>query len=359
LDIEGATVETSITARVNKREIQVRELITFRSTPTLPMRYCRRTIKKRRNLWIIIRRTTYSRYSTATKLYLGYWVWLYWNLRRMQKLATMYQEIQDSMGYYLKLFRLGRERGVTPEQIMKLIQMADSIHNLQEKLQQLQSDIIEIGMRKSLSKEGLKTLQDEIETTREKLTLVDKAFKIKYEELKETCSQIQKLENYLEKLKGGQDYQELEDIVRNEVGKTLLDNKKLLQNALVSVVVALRNDPDRHLLIDRMELTPFTTNTIINYDSFLALRRGPPCPQGDEQFVSGRVLEMAEKVLGNLQKGIVDNTISTAAGLEEGSSYSATNRALPYYESSSHLPTYLNQNLERLRTDTEEISNNY
>ena len=45
-------------------------------------------------------------------------------------------EIQDSMGYFLKLFRLGKEKGVTPEQIMKLIQMADSIHKLQDKLQQ-------------------------------------------------------------------------------------------------------------------------------------------------------------------------------------------------------------------------------
>jgi hypothetical protein len=123
--------------------------------------------------------------------------------------------------------------------------------------------------------------------------------------------------------------QELEAIVRSEVVKTLLDNKNLLQNALVSVIVALRNEPDRYLLIDRMELTPFTTNTIINYNSFLALRR-PPIPQRNEQFVNARVLEMAEKILKNLQKVIVDSAISTAAGLEKGSSYSATHQAFPH-----------------------------
>ena len=74
--------------------------------------------------------------------------------------------------------------------------------------------------------------------------------------------------------KNGQDYQELESIVRKEVGKTLLDNKKLLQNALFSILLALRNNPDRYFIVDSMELTPFTT-TIINYDSFLALRRPP------------------------------------------------------------------------------------
>ncbi|HKG87346.1 MAG TPA: hypothetical protein VKA95_03390 [Nitrososphaeraceae archaeon] len=50
-----------------------------------------------------------------------------------------------------------------------------------------------------------------------------------------------------------------------------------------------------------MELTPFTTNTIINYNSFLALRR-LPYPQGSKQFASGRLLEIAERILYNLQK---------------------------------------------------------
>ena len=81
-----------------------------------------------------------------------------------------------------------------------------------------------------------------------------------------------------------------------------------MQNALVSVIVALRNDPNRYLLIDRMELTPFTTNTIVNYNSFLALRRVPSYPLEGEQFVNGRVLDKAEKVLHDLQKCIVDST---------------------------------------------------
>jgi hypothetical protein len=254
----------------------------------------------------------------------------YWNLRRMYRLVTIYQENKNSIGYFLELFRLGKKKGLTPEQIIIFIKMADNIHTLKEKFQQLQSEVVDIAMRKSVGKERLNALHNEIESAQEKRNLVNKAFKVKYEELKEASSQAQRLQNYVEQFKNGQDYQELESIVRSEVGKILLDNKKLLQNALVSVVVALRNDPDKYLLIDRMELTPFTTTTIINYNSFLALRR-PPSPQGSEQFATGRVLEMAERVLKNLQKGIVDSTISTAAGLEKGSSYSSTRQALPYY----------------------------
>jgi hypothetical protein len=58
---------------------------------------------------------------------------------------------------------------------------------------------------------------------------------------------VQKLQDYVEQFKDGQDYEEIETIVRSEVEKTLSDNKRLLQNALFSVLLALRNDPDRSL----------------------------------------------------------------------------------------------------------------
>ena len=235
----------------------------------------------------------------------------YLNMMRMYKLVTIYQETQYSMGYYLKLFRLGKEKGVTAEQIMKLVQIADSIHRLQDKLQHIQSEISDISTRKSEGQEELKNLRNEIRNTKEKLDVVKKTFNVKYEELKEACSQAQKLQDYVEQFKNGQDYQELESLVRREVGKTLLDNKKLLQNALFSILLALRNQPDKYYIVDSMELTHFTT-TIIKYDSYLASRR----PPGSEQFIGGRVLEMADKILKNLQKSVVDSTISTAAGLE-------------------------------------------
>jgi uncharacterized protein YfkK (UPF0435 family) len=69
--------------------------------------------------------------------------------------------------------------------------MADNIFELKEKFQHLQSGVLDIEMRKSVGKEELNALHNEIETAQEKLNLVNKAFKIKYEELTEICLQIQ------------------------------------------------------------------------------------------------------------------------------------------------------------------------
>ena len=89
----------------------------------------------------------------------------YWKLKKMHQLVNVYQEIQGSIGYFLKLVRLGKKEGLTPEQVMGLIQIADSIHKLQEKLEQLQSEVLDISIEKSVGKEKLKDLHKEIETT--------------------------------------------------------------------------------------------------------------------------------------------------------------------------------------------------
>jgi archaellum component FlaC len=211
---------------------------------------------------------------------------------------------------------------------MNLIQMADSIHKLQDKLQRLQSEVTDISTKKSEGQEELNDLHNEIINTKEKLDLVKKTFNIKYEELKETCSQTQKLQNYVEQFKNGQDYEELESIVRKEIGKSLLDNRKLLQNALFSVLLALRNDPDRHLIVDKMELTPFTT-TILNGNSFRGSGRSPDL-QGSEQFISERLLVVAGGIFSNLQKVMVNSTMAAAAGLGDGRSHATAYTALPY-----------------------------
>jgi hypothetical protein len=109
------------------------------------------------------------------------------------------------------------------------------------------------------------------------------------------------------------------------VEKTILDNSKLLQNALFSVLLTLRNDPDRYNIVDKVELVPLTTNTIISYNVFLRSKRGGP-----SQVVTERLLERAEILLVNLQKNMVDSTIATAAGLEDERSHATAYRALPY-----------------------------
>jgi hypothetical protein len=114
----------------------------------------------------------------------------YLNLMRMDKLVKVYQEIKGGIGYFLKLFRLGKEERLTAEQIIHLTNVADSIHNLEQKFRQLQARLIKIELKRSVDIEQLKTLHDDIEAATDKLTWTDTACKKKYEELLDICAQI-------------------------------------------------------------------------------------------------------------------------------------------------------------------------
>jgi len=117
------------------------------------------------------------------------------------------------------------------------------------------------------------------------------------------------LEYQIERFKNSESYQAIEQITRDRVNDLLADNKKLLEYAHVSVIDALRNDPDRYLLIDK-----------IPYDS-LGIAEST-LYQWDYQFVKEKVLVIADKTFHKLIKDLSENTLSTAAGLETGISYS-------------------------------------
>jgi hypothetical protein len=85
---------------------------------------------------------------------------------------------------------------------------------------------------------------------------------------------------------------------------------KLLEFALLSVCEALRQEPQKELLIEK---TPPIQNYNFNASS-VALEQPPfPNPYDDyPHFAKEKVLESAKKIYNELIKGLVDTTISTA-----------------------------------------------
>lgn len=203
--------------------------------------------------------------------------------------------------------------------------MTNNIPDLQEKFQHLQEQILDLDSRNFYSKERLQSLSKDIASAKSILSNVQEAYKVKYAELTEICCQIQKLENHVERFKNSHNYQEIEQITTHKV-KGIIDNKTLLEHALVAVIKALKNDPDRYLLIDKM---PVTT-TILNHGS-LEVVREQTFGQGYGPFVNEKVLELADTILNTLQKNIINSVISTVAGLDKESDVC---QALPYYQSS-------------------------
>jgi hypothetical protein len=233
----------------------------------------------------------------------------YWELRDMHQLYTLYQENKDSIGYSLKAFRLARKEGLSPLEIANNLGMANNIQGLKEQYQHFQKKIMD-------SKEQL-IIQKNRETEKDLLSDVQKANKITYVEFMIICSQVKSLEYYIEQIKKGQSYLNIEQIASGKVQELLMirNRKRLLENALVSLIIALRNNTDRNFLIEKMPVT-----TTILYGPLEAIRKHI-FEQGNGPSIKEKVLQSAVDIFG---KHVVDSTISTAVGLENGVQDSTT-----------------------------------
>ncbi len=182
--------------------------------------------------------------------------------------------------------------------------MADNLQDLNEQFHFHLSEV-KNRAKKISCKEQLEELENMTIAAKNQLSDTERACKQKFGELSGICSQIRMLEYKIEQFKNGQSYQAIEQVVKVKVSEFLADNKKLLEYALVSVIEALRENPDRYLLINKM---PTTYNSLGTIRSTLF--------EWDYQFVKEKVLELADKTFHKLQKDLVDSTLTT--GLEKG-----------------------------------------
>lgn len=124
-------------------------------------------------------------------------------------------------------------------------------------------------------------------------------------------------------------YLEIQNVAKDKVGGFLTENdgSKLLEFALVAVAEALRHDPQRNLLIEKMP-------SISNYD--FASKSFFPNPWEYEydfpHTAKEKVLESSTELYNKLLRGLTNSTLSTTARIGENSS-------LADFYPSSNFPT--------------------
>lgn len=228
----------------------------------------------------------------------------YWKLMQMDHLFMIYQEVKNNLGYFLKLFRLGKKEGLTPENIISLLNMANNLQDLNVQFQFHLSEVSDIELKKSQCREQLEKLENMTISAKDQLSDTERACKQKFAELSGICSQVQMLEYQIERYKNTERYLTIEQAAKERVNDLLTDNRKVLEYALASVIDALRNDPDRYLLIDKIPVAD-----IINHNSLGTIQS--TFYQGDYQFVKEKVMEIADNLFGRLQKGLVYSALSS------------------------------------------------
>jgi hypothetical protein len=156
----------------------------------------------------------------------------YLNLKQMDDLKMLYEEIGGDIMHFLELYKLSKVAHMKPEHVVNLLQISNEYLPLfEQKYRKLRKeiDLLEFQKQKSID------LGNQVG----ELTKV-------LEKYKKEIKNLQKIKIRLEILMNNGRYEKVRQIVEKEVNNSLSRRRDLLKLAVVSVLESIRQDPDKY-----------------------------------------------------------------------------------------------------------------
>jgi hypothetical protein len=247
----------------------------------------------------------------VSKLYLEYW-----KLKRLHKLYCAYTELgDDGIGDFLKLHKLAKKEGVSREQVVKLLQLADEdnpfgLSRLEKRRNWLINKIHDLDMQIERSKNYLYRLNDQIACYKALLNSYHISCERKRQEAEYLNNEITRLEALVSQFKSNDgEYHKIKQRVEEEVSSVLTDGKVLLHFAIASVIEALRRNPDKY-------------NNLLVYNmpsAIISMQQSSSSPHYDEEY-NAMILEVADKLYNALVKQLVSTIMDDTTAESKNSS---------------------------------------
>ena len=243
----------------------------------------------------------------------------YLRLSQLPGLSLTFKELGSvrAVSYFSKLSNIAAAEQITVEEVIRLLRIVKNnpLFSVEARIEEIKKMRLCLESELEEQKNMLFSYNEKIDSAK----LILKGWNIACEEIREEVIRIynekQILENLVHLLKQNDNlYQKIQNIAEDKVSSFLTgyNGMKLLEFALLSVCEALRNDPQKELLIEK---TPTIQND--DFSSSVALGKPPfPSPYDDyPHFAREKVLELSKKYYNRLVKGLTDCSISTAAGM--------------------------------------------
>jgi uncharacterized protein YoxC len=222
----------------------------------------------------------------------------FWKLKNLNGLYEIYPQIEPYLPSFLKLHKALKKRGLNPNNVewfANAIEMgAVKLPKLQGQHQSLQNRVWKMEHRKQELERDCQSIQRETVELTQTHNTVQQNFDILTEKVNDLYNEKCQLEQFVSRFKNGnRKYLEIRGIAQEIVNRLLAEQGLLLTSAIIAVVQALRENPDKYnIIFDNSE-----------YDNSSEYHEG--------------LLEVANSFMKFLSRQMVDKTM-VAAATEKG-----------------------------------------
>jgi transposase len=232
------------------------------------------------------------RESEATKFYKEYW-----KLKNLHDLNMVYEETKGDIDPFLKLYRLSKAAGMNVQQVVNLLEIANTnLPDIQCRYERLKRELNTLEFNKQQSRKAMAYFNNQIETQRKALTSYRISSIRERRKIENLYNEKVRLEAIVTEFKSNNEeyLNKIKQAAYEEVKNVLNDSKLLLKVATLSIIEALRINPE----LCNFVLCNISTNTYgSNYVS-LMLSGGQQ--QLFNDTYTALILEEAEKLYNKL-----------------------------------------------------------
>jgi hypothetical protein len=98
------------------------------------------------------------RESEATEFYKEYW-----KLKQLHTLNIVYEEIEDDIGYFVKLYKLSKAKGMDVQQVIDVLAIGDNdLPAIKEQYKRIRNDVSMLRSQKRICERNLYQLSNQI-----------------------------------------------------------------------------------------------------------------------------------------------------------------------------------------------------
>jgi len=176
----------------------------------------------------------------------------YCSLQYPHQFLHIYTELNktNSFNHFTDLFYLIREKGLNIEEGIEAIEMVNDIFLLKKEYQYLSNRIANLEKRQDLLKaynNSLKYQNEEMErilySKQEKIDIEEKALEI-------ITKKLRQQQEELHKINSGEAYFTARKKIKLLVEEFLSNQTKVISISVTSIITALKEDPDKQIIID-------------------------------------------------------------------------------------------------------------
>jgi len=224
----------------------------------------------------------------------------WWQLKGLSKLNQTYEEIGDEIFRLVNLYKHVKKAGMGPQQVVSALRIVEQLPTVEKQLQTLVNDVYTLEDRNERAEDISHDLKNQIATARETLDSLSKSITLIQEELANLNSKKEQIDSVIARLKSNsQEYCRVLGLAREELHQILSNKRVMLYAALLSVLEALKEDPEKQVLI---------------YDSL----DNPSIPFGVEpqqyrQLALEKSLELAQQFFEKLIISCVNTAVTSAS----------------------------------------------